>query len=156
LNFRSKEIDLNIEIAESLIEKIRQIGLKHYPKEFGGIFIGNYSQDKKTVLLEDTLLPKKYKSSKYSFERGSAGLKEKLLNLYNQEKPQLYVGEWHTHPDSSVTPSITDVAALNEIVQHDEVNICNPIMLIVGLTVKKIELGFYVYFKNKIYKYETI
>jgi [CysO sulfur-carrier protein]-S-L-cysteine hydrolase len=156
LNFRNEEIGLNINIGNDLIDKICQIGLEHYPKEFGGILIGAYSEDRKTVLIKQILLPEKYKSSKYSFERGSEGFKEKLISLYNLDEPQVYIGEWHTHPNSSTYPSNTDIAAFKEIVKYDDVNICNPIMLIIGLTLTKIELGFYVYLNDKIYKYGKI
>jgi integrative and conjugative element protein (TIGR02256 family) len=156
LILKNEEIDLFIDIPDKLLKKLRMEGLKHYPNEFGGIFIGNYSDDKKTALIKETLLPKKYKSNKYSFERGSEGLKEKLTHYYNQPNQLVYLGEWHTHPNGAINPSITDINAFKEIVKDEDVYIFSPIMLIVGLTTKKMELGFYVYFKNKLYKYETV
>ena len=67
----------------------------------------------------------------------------------------IYVGEWHTHPDNEPTPSTTDIRALEEIANHHKVKIKNPILLIMGIDKTKKELGFYVHFKNKIYKYEN-
>ncbi|MGN6638024.1 MAG: Mov34/MPN/PAD-1 family protein [Mucilaginibacter sp.] len=152
---KNDEIGLSFEIPADLIEKIETIGRKHYPNEFGGLLVGNYSADKKTVLVTETLLPKAYKSSKYSFERGSNGFRKKLLDLYNQAEPKFYVGEWHTHPNGRPNPSFTDMCALKKIADHEEVHITSPVMLIVGLNANAVELGFYVYFKNTIYRYET-
>lgn len=156
MKLKNEEIGLYIDISDDLINRIRNIGLQHFSKEFGGILIGRYSEDRKNVLITETLLPQNYKSSKYSFERGTEGLKEKLFDLYNEETPLIYVGEWHTHPDCQPYPSSTDITALKEIAKHDGVNICSPIMLIVGLTLTEIDLGFYIYFKNTVYGYETV
>lgn len=154
MKFKNDKIGLYLTIDDRLIANIQNIGLKHFPNEFGGVLIGRYSDDKKTVIIEDIILPKSYKSSKYSFERGAEGLKEQLLSLYHSPISQIYLGEWHTHPDAPPLPSGTDIIALNQIVKHVDVNINSPVLLIVGLSPKKMELGFYVYFKDKIYKYD--
>ena len=154
MKLENKEIGLNIIIEDTLISCLYDNGIKNYPKEFGGLLIGNYSDDFKTVFIEETILPKKYKSSKYSFERGAEGVKETLEKYYYAEHRMIYVGEWHTHPDNLPIPSSTDIKALEKIANHDEVTIKNPVLLIMGIDKTKYELGFYVYFKNKIYKYE--
>ncbi|WP_157568783.1 Mov34/MPN/PAD-1 family protein [Mucilaginibacter arboris] len=155
MKLKNEEIGLYLEITDGLLNIIKDLGLKHYPKEFGGVLVGYYSIDKKTVNIIDTLLPVSYKSSKIHFERGSEGLKEQLIELFNAEQPLIYLGEWHIHPDARPLPSGTDVEGITEIAKHKDVNITSPILLIVGLTTTEMELGFYVYFKNKIYKYET-
>jgi [CysO sulfur-carrier protein]-S-L-cysteine hydrolase len=154
LKLTNKEIELNINIDDDLINRIYNYGMEHYPKEFGGFLIGNYSEDLKTVYIKETLLPKKFKASKFSFERSVEGVKETLEKYYNAKERMIYVGEWHTHPDNKPTPSSTDIKALEEIANHDEVKIKNPILLIMGIDKTKKELGFFVHFKNKIYKYE--
>jgi [CysO sulfur-carrier protein]-S-L-cysteine hydrolase len=52
-------------------------------------------------------------------------------------------------------PSSTDVKAINAITNHKEVSIKNPVMLIIGYNKTKIELGFYIQFNNKLYRYES-
>lgn len=152
---KNNEIGLYIDIADVLITQIEMIGCQHYPNEFGGILLGKYSNDRKTVVVSNTILPMTYKSAKYSFERGSEGLKEQLISYYNDPEQLMYVGEWHTHPDGRPFPSGTDIRALKQIVNDDNVYICSPIMVILGLTRDASEFGFYVYFKDKIYRYET-
>jgi integrative and conjugative element protein (TIGR02256 family) len=153
LKFVNSEIGLSIEIQNGLVNMIQQVGLAHYPKEFGGILIGQYTDDKLTVNITDTILPSKYYSSPVSFDRGAEGLEEKLLALFTAEPSKIYVGEWHTHPNAAPYPSGTDIRALQQIVTADSVNIYNPVMLIVGLTQTKVELGFYVYLNNQVHRY---
>lgn len=150
----NKEIGLSIIVKDGLLAKLYSLGKKHSPNEYGGIMVGYYSEDKKSAYFEKTILPKKYKSSKYIFERGSEGLKEELTKLYEQTPQLIYIGEWHTHPDSPPIPSETDLNAITEIVNDENVLITNPILLIISLFERKYKLGFYVYFNSKIYKYE--
>lgn len=77
-----------------------------------------------------------------------------MRNYYSENPQKYYVGEWHTHPDNLPIPSSTDINAINSIANHKDVSITNPVMLIIGYNATKIELGFYVQFKNKLYRYE--
>ena len=150
MNLTCRDIGLNLAVDDALLEQLYNIGLKHYPKEFGGLLIGNYSEDMKTCVITGTLLPKKYKSSRYYFERGREGLLEKLEALYNAEPRSIYIGEWHTHPDGPASPSDTDEEAMQTISEHDEVTITNPLLLILAITPEGYTFGFYVNFKNKL------
>lgn len=154
MKLRSKEKGLVINIEDSLVEKLFRYGISHYPKEFGGLLMGHYIDENKAVVISETVLPSEYKSSKFSFERGSKGLKKILEKLYKQTPPVIYVGEWHTHPDNPAIPSGTDIKALEEIVRNDGVFINNPILLIISICKEKCEPMFYVYVKNKVYRYE--
>lgn len=148
------EIKLSINIADSLLVKLTETGKKHYPNEFGGFLVGNYSDDLKQLNVTDIILPTKFKASKYQFERDTTGIDEILKTYYEQIPKTYYVGEWHTHPDNLPIPSITDINAINEILKHQDTSIQNPILLIIGYTEQNVEYGFYVPFKNKLYKYE--
>lgn len=128
--------------------------MNHYPKEFGGLLIGYYSEDFKTCFIEGTLLPIKFNSSRYFFERGKEGLKQKLIELYEATPRMIYVGEWHTHPDGIPMPSNTDLKAMTEIAENDEVNIENPILVILALSPSEMRVGAFLYSKNKLIKYE--
>lgn len=154
MKLANKEIGLSIIVKDELITKLYSLGKKHSPNEYGGIMVGYYSEDKKSAFFEHTLLPQKYESSRFKFERGSEGLKEELTKLYEQTPPLIYIGEWHTHPGNPPIPSKTDLNAITEIVNDENVLITNPILLIISLYNRKYELGFYVYFNNNMYKYE--
>ena len=38
------ELGLTMEIDDKLLSTIIEVGIQHYPNEFGGFLIGNYSQ----------------------------------------------------------------------------------------------------------------
>jgi len=152
--YRIKELGLTLDIDGDLISNLVYIGKKHYPNEFGGFLIGYYSENQNHLRITDTILPNKYKGTPYMFERDAIGIECKLKQFYNQEPKKYYVGEWHTHPNNLAIPSTVDIKAVNSIANDPEVSIKNPALLIIGYTNNKIELGFYVHFKNKIYRYE--
>ena len=77
-----------------------------------------------------------------------------LKSFYNETPKKYYVGEWHTHPDNLPILSNTDINAVNTINNYKEVAIQNPVFLIIGYSNTEVELGFYVSFKNKLYRYE--
>lgn len=116
--------------------------------------MGYYSDDNKTVVIRETVLPKEFRASKFSFERGSKGLKSVLEKMYKQLPSLVYVGEWHTHPDNPAIPSSTDLMALRQLVKDEGVLINNPILLIISISKKRHEFGFFVYSNNKVFKYE--
>jgi len=145
---------LCITIDEILLTKLNEVSLVHYPNEFGGLLIGNYSQDRKEVFIKDSVLPKEYSSSKFSFYRGIKGLKTQLKRLYKKDPRQYYIGEWHSHPDNLPIPSGTDLLAFQEIVSHTEVFIENPILLILGVNTINYDYSFYVFYNQVFLKYE--
>lgn len=154
MNFECKIIGLKLVLSDKLIAEMRAFGLKYYPKEFGGILVGRYSEDMKTCIIDQTILPKRYKSSQYYFVRGKEGLLEALSFYYNQTPRLIYIGEWHTHPNMKPEPSETDKNAMQEIADHEDVLIKSPVMIILGITKENMEIGVYIQFKNQLQKYE--
>ena len=149
-----KELKLKLELKQSLLEKLFELGLQHYPKEFGGLLVGYYSDDFKTCFVEEAIIPKKFKSSRFHFDRGKDGLKKKLSELYNLTPRLIYIGEWHTHPDGVPSPSKTDLNAMTEIANCDEVSIENPILMILSNSKSDNGLGVFVFSNNKLIKYD--
>lgn len=155
MKFSNHDINLHLEIREALLDELYVQGLSHYPKEYGGLLIGRYTADHSTAVIEKTILPKRYKASRYYFERGSEGLKEELEALYQQEPKLFYVGEWHTHPDGPVDPSGRDKATMAQLVKEENVFIYNPILLILALKKTGYKVGAYVQHNDRLHEYET-
>lgn len=151
---RIEKIGLSIEANDELLNGLVEKGKSHYPNEFGGFLIGYYSDNNKHLHITDTILPKKFKASKYSFERSANGIEKKLGSYYKENPQKFYVGEWHTHPDNSPIPSLTDISAINAIINNQNSSIANPVLLIIGYSETKVNFGFYVWFENKLYRYE--
>jgi [CysO sulfur-carrier protein]-S-L-cysteine hydrolase len=152
VTFKYKYLELIIE--NELIHEFAEIGMKHYPNEFGGFLIGNYSSDFKKLYISDYILPRKYKGSPFSFLRHIDG----LLSVFNKifkEKNLYYIGEWHTHPNGSTMYSQTDLNAMIETVKCDTVKIKNPVLLIMSIGKKDIN-GYAFYYLNdeKLIPYE--
>lgn len=152
--YKIEDLGLMLEIEEEFLSTLVRIGVKHYPNEFGGFLIGNYSENQTHLKITDTILPNKFKGTPYLFERDTVGIEKKLKQFYEEEPSKYYIGEWHTHPDNLPIPSSTDINAINSIARHNEVSIKNPIMLIIGYNKTEVRHAFYVKFKNKVYKYE--
>jgi len=154
LILRVKKIELTIEADDVLLNNLVEKGKSYYPNEFGGFLIGYYSDGNRHLHITDTILPKSFKASKYFFERSTKGIENKLNKCYKESPQKMYVGEWHTHPDSSPIPSLTDISAISAIVNNQNSNIANPVLLIIGYSKTRVNFGFYVWFENKLYRYE--
>jgi integrative and conjugative element protein (TIGR02256 family) len=157
LHFRQNVLGLKIIIQEEMLENIKQIALRHYPKEYGGIFVGNYSEDRATALVTDTILPKQYKNSGFQFKRSSDYLNKKLKTLYEESKGEIfYIGEWHSHPNGAPKPSSTDLKAMAEIAISDKVTVDTPLLLIAGISLNEYNPRFYVYYNFNLKAYEKV
>src|SRR5690606_18819086 len=126
------KIGLSIDADDELLSFIVEKGKGHYQNEFGGFLIGYYTEDYKHLRITDTILPKYFNSTKYSFERSTKGIAKKLGTYFEETPKKFYVGEWHTHPDSSPIPSITDISAINAIINNQNACLANPVLLIIG------------------------
>jgi integrative and conjugative element protein (TIGR02256 family) len=154
LIFRIEKIGLSLEVDDELLNSVVEKGKSHYPNEFGGFLVGYYSDDNSRLHITNMILPKSFKASKYSFERSTKGIVKKLETFYKGVPKNFYVGEWHTHPDNSPIPSIKDIAAVSAIINCQNACIANPVLLIIGYSKIKVDFGFYVWFENKLCKYE--
>lgn len=151
---RIEKIGLSIEVDDELLNSLVEKGKGHYPNEFGGFLVGYYADDNKHLHITDTILPKSFKASKYSFERCTKGIEKKLGTYYKETHKKFYVGEWHTHPDNSPIPSLTDISAINAIINNNNACLTNPVLLIIGYSKTKVDFGFYVWFENKLHRFE--
>ena len=139
--------NLQLNFSEKLISDLSEIAIKAYPNEIGGLLIGKYSADLKSLNVTEFLLPTNYHSSPISFIRNIDSLISKLKALFSVNKH--YIGEWHTHPDGSSQYSTTDLNAMINIANTDSVSIENPILLIVALSSNKIEEYTFYHYKEK-------
>jgi integrative and conjugative element protein (TIGR02256 family) len=149
-------IDLSLEISmeDALLSEMISLGKKYYPKEFGGLLLGRY-EDGSRAIIERILIPRRFQSSRYSFYREVGQLRKQLQRSYDMSPRLLYLGEWHTHPDSPAVPSETDLRAMQTIAAHPEVHIKNPLLLILSIGTKTNE-SIYVFNDHKLNSYDRI
>ncbi|WP_018675596.1 Mov34/MPN/PAD-1 family protein [Riemerella columbina] len=151
----NKHKNLYIEFSDELLLKIQNHVVKHYPKEFGGLLIGKYSDDLKSLILTDILIPEEYTNHRTLFTRGTKGIQQKLIKMFKLKEKLYYVGEWHSHPNVSSRYSRTDLNAMKEIAKSESIRINNPVLLIVSIDNEKIlDYTFYLYDNEKLIEYE--
>lgn len=149
-----KDLGLEIVLDDNLLSELIKIGMQHFPKEIGGFLIGYYSNNNKTLYVTDTILPIKYKSTKDEFIRETEGIMDILTEFYNKEISKIYIGEWHTHPNSEPIPSLTDMASILKIEEQNIIKENNPILLIMGNLNKIVKTKIYTIINNKKHEYE--
>lgn len=154
MKLHCKDTGFSLDVDKTLLIKLHKEGMQYYPSEFGGLLVGHYAEDKKTVFIKDTILPQDFNTSKMSFKRGVKGMKQKLEEYYSQNPSLIYIGEWHTHPNGKPLPSKMDMIAMDSICKYKEVLILNPILLILSLDDNSFDYNFFVHYNNKLNKYE--
>lgn len=103
--------DYDLFIDDGVYEKLRAIRAASLPDETGGILLGYYDLNVKSVAVVDALpAPADSKSSPAAFERGIGGLKEAVSEAGRRTANIVqYIGEWHSHPSGySARPSTDD------------------------------------------------
>ncbi len=156
ISFVQKEYNLFLVISTETITQIKELSSKHYPKEFGGVLLGSYLSDNHTLLITQILETSEYKNSQTMFTRESEKLNQKIKDIHQKTDGNVvYVGEWHTHPNSSPDYSQTDFLAMKSIANDNQIMTKNPILLINSFDLTKHNLCFYVYKNNNLLKYEN-
>ena len=115
----------------NLIESFKQI--HKTANEAGGILFGQIKENDIYILRAST--PNKYdKSKRYSFECNKDAAQILIdYEFYNSGQKTIYLGEWHTHPDSIPTPSTIDRKMITDQFIKNKLNESLLILIIQGL-----------------------
>jgi integrative and conjugative element protein (TIGR02256 family) len=127
--------DSTLVVDEGLVEKLRSLRNGSLPRETGGVLLGIWDLDEKTVYVVDTIpAPPDSKKRETSFIRGSAGLIEQVRSSVTATAEMIqYIGEWHSHPDGYDTePSDDDAEVFSWIAERTELDGFQAVMAIVG------------------------
>jgi|SRR5690554_294971 len=138
IDYCNLSISLSKEVI-SIFKKYVQNDIKK--PESGGIITGKVYENKIDVLncSEPSHLDKR---SRYNYNRS-----HKSAQIYINEKfeesegKEIYLGEWHTHPEDIPKPSITDIKSFNKTLNKNKLNSDIHFMIIVGI--QTIYLGIY-------------
>ncbi|MBL7818222.1 MAG: ThiF family adenylyltransferase [Saprospiraceae bacterium] len=157
IKFIQKELGLTISIESACLDTIFDLVWQHYPKEFGGIFVGNYINNYKEVVISDVIIPQNFKSSFMGFQPDPNDFNRQLKKIYDKSNGKVvYIGDWHSHPNSNNQFSTPDFQSIKSVAKSSKVNTHNPILMIAAFGKDYFDPGFYVYFQDKLYKYEKI
>lgn len=84
------------------------------------------------------------KRSRFNFLRSKTSAQQFLKNRFKESKGrEIYLGEWHTHPEKYPTPSNCDIVSFKKSLKKNKLYSNIFIMLILGTD------GLYVAFYNK-------
>ncbi len=97
-----------ISISEELLEKIKAHGERTYPNECGGMLIGQFENEAKTVT---ELLPMENAAGEAEQHNRVLILPKDVLRAerYAREHELDVVGYYHSHPDDEAVPSQFDL-----------------------------------------------
>ncbi len=112
--------------------------------ESGGILMG-YVLKENVFAINDISLPTKLdKASRYNFTRSKKNAQLILNKVFKSSNgKQIYLGEWHTHPEDYPSPSSLDLKSIKRQFHGNILNSPVIFMLIYG------RKGFYVTYINK-------
>lgn len=153
MKYKDEENGLYVVIDAQVMRQIEGLAIGECPNENGGMLVGRYSDDRKTVTIERMIAPTGKISTRTSFERNVNGMKEMWKEL--KKDGLRYVGEWHSHPNGSSDYSHTDFKAMKDI--EKEVTIENPLLLIIGVRKGSIDNhSVYYYKEGRLIKYKKM
>lgn len=149
--FYQEELDLLIHISSQTLKQILKLAFPCDNCENGGFLIGRYAEGN-SAIIED-IVSSHSKSTPMSFIRYTDGMQYYWDKLYDSTG-QIYLGEWHSHPNSSAKYSNIDRKTMIEISEANDVKIMYPIFLIVGFSKQNPEIKCYTVKNKTIFTYE--
>lgn len=124
----------------NLFKKYIQVDLKS--NESGGILIGNSVTNKKEVYIHKITEPNIYdKSNRFGFKRDKQVAQAILdFEFNNSNGKNIYLGEWHTHPEKNASPSSQDRKMIIKQLKKNKLNSKYICMVIIGVKTSYIAL----------------
>ena len=131
MNYVNNELRLKILINNDLFYDLCKKAEAGYPNEAGGLLVGRYSTDRKSVIVTKALTPTQETTSPSSYTRKTEGMEPIWQKLY--EEGLQYIGEWHSHPNGNPKYSTEDLNAMRGLYSDEGVTISKPLLLILGV-----------------------
>ncbi|PWK20014.1 Mov34/MPN/PAD-1 family protein [Xanthomarina spongicola] len=136
--------NVKVKIYKNVIDKMNDyIQDVSYKPESGGILMG-YVLKENVFAINDISVPSKLdKASRYNFTRSKKNAQQILNKAFNNsDGKQIYLGEWHTHPEDFPSPSNLDFKSIKKQFQGNILNSPLIFMIIYG------RKGFYITYEK--------
>lgn len=130
LIYNLNESNFSITLADNVLdhfERYRQ--LRYWDKEAGGQLFARF-EGNHTLIQEVTGPRPNDKRSRHSYRPDRLAEQREIQEMF--DKNFHYVGDWHTHPSASPSPSDTDVLNISSCVARSEHELNGFLMIIVG------------------------
>ncbi|HEC8326511.1 TPA: Mov34/MPN/PAD-1 family protein [Providencia rettgeri] len=113
---------MQIILPNSILKKLRCHMLKAGRREIGGMLMGEDIGDQTFKIVEFSVDMNRGTPS--SFVRDSSQHDLELQHFFEKTESNYkrfnYLGEWHTHPSFSVSPSLNDINSMQGIVNSED------------------------------------
>lgn len=118
--------------SAALDSMIREANYR-YPLETGGVLAGYFSDCGQAVICHSIGPGPQAKHKRHRFAPDHEWQCKHIDELYARSNGNLvYVGDWHTHPNSVGKMSLLDRRTLSAIAAHPDARLKEPLMLIGG------------------------
>lgn len=104
------------------------------PQETGGVLLGYEVPEDLAVVVTDLVGPgPKASYSRNEFAPDGLWQEHEVARIYESSgRRATYLGDWHSHPSGSPTPSRKDHRTARTIARHEPARMPRPLMLIVA------------------------
>lgn len=123
-------------IEQSAIDELNKYQQGQQDSENGGILLGKVKKDDSEIIITNISHPSSQDQKGRFFFIRSKTAAQKTINKYWKTTNGVitYLGEWHSHPEKSPTPSLDDKNVLTESLKENFIHIDILFMIIVGNT----------------------
>jgi integrative and conjugative element protein (TIGR02256 family) len=137
-------VKYKIWIKRTAVDFIFQNGNTWLPKETGGVILGYRTSDSEFVIT-DVIGPGASAIHKYAaFEPDQTFHEHEIARIYKESNYCIiYLGDWHTHPNSYPYLSNQDKSTIKKIALYKGARIANPLMLIAAPPDNKFKIWVY-------------
>jgi integrative and conjugative element protein (TIGR02256 family) len=124
--------EVTVWMSFSLLEALIDEADHRYPLETGGALVGYWSNAATAVVTQFVGPGPASDHRRYSYQHDHVWEASQIARYYHQSgRSQVYVGDWHTHPDaSSGDLSGTDRHAIRRVIKSREARAAHPMMMV--------------------------
>lgn len=122
-----------LEFGDEALNQLKKYQQKNKELESGGILLGEIYIQSSKVIIKEVIISEKAKRSLFGVKINKKEM-QKILDKKRQESGYTlyYIGDWHSHPESIPTPSITDIVSYSRIMQRTNILTNFIVFLILG------------------------
>lgn len=134
--------------ADLVCQMIEEVA-RHTPYETGGLLAGKVVSNSEWLITHITLPGANAAHGRFSYKPDYEHDDLQIANIYEATAcNSVYLGDWHSHPNTASYMSEKDEQVLRTIARSKEARIPRPIMLIFGTS--PLELRCWTFVKSKL------
>ena len=124
---------ITFRLTQPVKAKLTEALNKYGDFEIGGILIGRKLGEDNFEIVDASISDEDKRFSLTSFIRGTKK-SERLLKQHFGKGTGYYIGEWHSHPKFSLSPSLADIRTMMGILHDPSYGVSFVILLIVHIS----------------------